>query len=112
MNQRIDQSLRAIGAKIDVDGRPFVAQVGNASQKGSVRLVEKSLSADFPARASELPVQWLKLIKDERSRVDHLAYLAGMSELPANVQDTVEAMHEAEVDPSLLLHRVWWLVKP
>lgn len=112
MNQRIDESLRAIGAKIDVDGRPFVAQVGDSTQKGSVRPAEKSLSADFPARASELPVQWLKLIEDEQSQVDHLAYLAGMSELPANVHSAVEAMNEAEVDRSLLLHRVWWLVKP
>jgi len=112
MNQRVDESLRAIGAKIDVDGRPFVAQVGDATEKGLGRPAEKSLSADFPARAATLPVQWLKLIEDEQSQIDHLGYLAGMTELPSNVTSAVEAMRGAELDPNLMLHRVWWLVKP
>ncbi|MGI9470351.1 MAG: hypothetical protein ACR2NZ_02385 [Rubripirellula sp.] len=112
INQRIDESLRAIGAKIDLDGRPFVAQVGSATDKGTAESPENSLSADFPARASSLPVQWLKLIEDEQSQIDHLGYLAGMSELPANVNSAVDAMQTAEVDSNLMLHRVWWLVKP
>ena len=46
------------------------------------------------------------------SQVNHLGYLAGENEVPANVQESVKAMKEAGVDANLLLHRVWWLMKP
>ena len=113
LNQRVDESLRAIGAKIDLNGRPFVAQVGAASDGETDKgMPASTLSSDFPARANSLPVQWLKLIEDEQSRIDHLGYLAGMSDLPPNISGAVDAMHAAKLDSNLLLHRVWWMIKP
>ena len=110
-SQRSEQVLRAIGAKIDGTGRESLAQLGRG---GSVTAVKKGkpLAADFPMKAELLPVQWLELIGDEDSQVNHLGYLAGENEVPANVQESVKAMKEAGVDANLLLHRVWWLMKP
>ena len=110
-SQRSEQVLRAIGAKIDGTGRESLGQLG---QGGSVTAVKKGkpLAADFPMKAELLPVQWLELIGDEDSQVNHLGYLAGENEVPANVQESVKAMKEAGVDANLLLHRVWWLMKP
>ena len=59
-----------------------------------------------------LPVQWLKLIEDRNRQIEHLGYLSGQNEVPAYVQESVKAMVKAEVEPNLLLHRAWWLMKP
>ena len=109
--QRADQVLRSIGARIDSSGRDSLAQIGEggAASKGKD---EKALAADYPVKAELLPVQWLKLIEDRDSQISHLGYLAGENEVPTHVQTSVEAMEEADVDPNLLLHRVWWLIKP
>ena len=103
--------LRAIGAKIDGTGRESLGQLG---QGGSATAAKKGkpLAADLPMKAELLPVQWLELIGDRDSQVNHLVYLAGENEVPTDVQESVKAMKEAGVDSNLLLHRVWWLMKP
>jgi hypothetical protein len=118
MGKRLDEAMRAIGASLDSQGRPFMAQLGSAADlPGSVKgnpktLSPKALSADFPGRADTLPVQWLARIEDEQSRVEHLGYLAGMNKVPQNVLQAAQLMQDAEVPKELLLHRVWWLLRP
>jgi hypothetical protein len=113
--QRVDQAIRAIGGKLDQEGRPFVAQLGDAGAKpsGDAAGKNKPLAVDFPVRGEALPVQWLTLIDDEQDQINHLGYLAGKRQLPKSVQDAISAMQaDEEVSKELLLNRVWWLVRP
>lgn len=110
--QRADQVMRSIGAKIDMTGKESLGQFGENSKSVKGRKNGNSLSADFPAKAEALPVQWLKLLDDLNNQIEHLGYLAGQNEVPPHVVELIEAMNEAEVDSNLLLHRVWWLMKP
>ena len=120
MAERLDVAMRAIGVKSELDsqGSPIVAQLGNpASLPGGNKpnpkaTSAKTLSADFPGRADKLPVQWLKLIEDEKSQVEHLGYLAGRNQAPERVRQAAQLMQDAEVPKELLLHRVWWLLRP
>jgi hypothetical protein len=110
---RLNEAMRAIGNKLDAEGRPFVAQIGNAPEKsGNTKDSSKSLSMDFPYRADSLPVQWLSSIKDEQSQVEHLGYLAGVDRVPSRVLEAAEAMRAASVNNELTLHRIWWLMRP
>ena len=110
-SQRTDQLLRAIGARIDSTGRDSLAQIGEGGNAAKVKS-GKPLAPDFPVKAELLPVQWLELIEDKDAQISHLGYLAGQNEVPTHVQESVKAMKEAGVDTNLLLHRVWWLMKP
>ena len=112
IHDRLDQAMRAVGAKLNTDGNPIVAQIGSpASGAGNTRSDSKSLSADFPTSTKSLPVQWLASIKDHRSQVEHLGYLAGMSQVPENILRAAETMRAAD-DHSTALNRVWWMVRP
>ena len=105
--------MRAIGNKLDAEGQPFVAQIGNTADKsGNSKGASTALSVDFPYRAESLPVQWLMSIKDEKSQVEHLGYLAGVSQVSSDVLKAAESMRAAGVNNELTLHRVWWLVRP
>lgn len=110
-SQRTDQVLRSIGARIDSTGRESLAQIGEGGSASKVKN-GKPLAADFPMKAELLPVQWLELIGDRDSQINHLSYLAGENKVPTHVQESVKAMKEAGVESNLLLHRVWWLMKP
>ncbi len=108
--RRLDESMRAIGGKLDAAGNPLLAQIGDAS--GDTRKIQSDgLSWDFPDRAENLPVQWLLPIAGTDARVDHLVYLAGKSETPSEIRMVSNAMQDAGVDEATLLNRVWWLVK-
>lgn len=111
INARADEAMRAIGMKLSADGQSFVAQIGDGGKVGAPSAASKALSVDFPYRAEELPVQWLGSIKDKQSRVDHIGYLAGFDRLPIRVSTSAESMKEAEVDETLILHRIWWMLR-
>ncbi|QDT06195.1 hypothetical protein K227x_46030 [Rubripirellula lacrimiformis] len=113
LNRRLDETMRAIGAKLDGDGNPLLAQLGDSSKgngKGKTRQADR-LSWDFPDRAESLPVQWLVPMDDLADRVNHLGYLGGMTELPKSILAAADAMQAAGVDDATLLNRVWWLVR-
>lgn len=118
--ERLDQAMRAMGGKLDQDGRPFVAQIqGSDANPPEARPAErldasnKPLAADFPVRAESLPVQWLNLIEDPQEQVDHLGYLAGMDPLPEKLKSVIARMQEDDqLSRELMLNRVWWLVRP
>jgi hypothetical protein len=123
MGERLTQVKRAIGVNLDTDGRPFVAQIVEAAEKsGSTQPgskattsrspTSKSLSADFPHSAKSFPVQWLTSIKTEESQVQHLAYLAGMNQVPGSVLEVVQEMRAAGVSNEQELQRAWWLLRP
>ncbi len=121
LQRRIDLAMQRIGAKIDgVTENSILAQgTGEASQGAEKPIKNRPVAgADFPWQASTLPVQWLSAIKDEQSQVQHLGYLAGMSDVPESVVEAAKAIRAADVggDTSdgdkLSLQRVWWLVRP
>ena len=104
--------MRVAGVRLSTDGSPIVAQIGSAADNSPNRKSDSTaLAADFPGPAKSHPVQWLSLIEDENSQVEHLGYLAGMSQVPDNVLQVAEKMRDAG-DASTSLHRVWWMVRP
>jgi hypothetical protein len=111
IRQRLDMAMRAIGAKLGADGRDIVAQIGPGTDTTSNPDADRSLAVDFPDRGESYPVQWLTQIKDQTSRVEHLAYLAGFSQVPSGVLEAAEATRAASVSDELTLHRVWWLLR-
>lgn len=110
-SQRVDQVLRGSGAQIESISGDALAQIDEGGTAGKAKN-STTLAADFPVKTELLPVQWLKLIEDRNRQIEHLGYLSGQNEVPAYVQESVKAMVKAEVEPNLLLHRAWWLMKP
>ncbi|MGB7324687.1 MAG: hypothetical protein WBD31_07435 [Rubripirellula sp.] len=110
IDRRLDEAMRSIGAKLDVNGKPLLAQIGLGGN-GDNNARSDKLSWDFPDRAETLPVQWLRLINSTDQQVDHLAYLAGHTNAPESVLKGVEAMQSANIDDATLLNRVWWMVR-
>ena len=113
--QRVDQAKRSIGVKID-SGKSFVAQASDST--GNQKRKDKQpatplINDDFPTDGSSLPVQWLRLLSEQDSRVNHLAYLAGLDQLPASIGEVVEVMdNETNEQQNLVLQRVWWMLRP
>ena len=112
MQQRLDMAMRAIGSKLGVDGQEIVAQIAPGTNKSNNRGSDRSLAADFPDRGDAYPVQWLTQIKDADGRVEHLAYLAGHSQIPKGVTAVAKATRDAGVSEPVTLHRVWWMMRP
>jgi hypothetical protein len=114
LDRRIDVAMRRTGLDIDGDNNTVLAQgSGNppvAPNRPLVRRPEKG--GDFPSRATSLPVQWISNIDSERSQIEHLGYLSGMSQAPEKFIDAAEAIRGADEDWQLTLQRVWWLVRP
>lgn len=109
--ERVAQVLRSVGASIDADGQAFVAQIGENGNSNSKSADVDNLAEDFPRRATSVPVQWLSRIQDHRSQVEHLAYLAGLSQVPNSVAQAAEVTRKVE-DDTTALHRAWWLLRP
>lgn len=108
---KLDQTLRAVGAKLEASDRELLAQWGGESTSPSVGGSSASLAWDFPDRADGPPVQWLASIESLQGRIEHLSYLAGHTGVPAMISRSVDAMQNAELDEATLLHRVWWLLQ-
>lgn len=114
LNGRIDIAMQRIGRNLDSLDSPVLAQgagsAGDRPAQSLPRLVEKG--GDFPSKASGLPAQWLSMIDSKQEQVEHLAYLAGMSNPPATLWETAMDLQRADEDWQLTLQRVWWLVRP
>ncbi|TWT54154.1 hypothetical protein Pla22_17890 [Rubripirellula amarantea] len=108
---RLDQSLRAIGAKLESSDRELLAQLGDNSESLGSGGAVNTLAWDFPDRADGPPVQWLASLDDLNSKVEHLCYLAGHTQVPAVVDRCVSAMQDAKLNDATLLHRVWWMLQ-
>ncbi len=113
LDRRIDLAMQRIGAKID-GVQPVLAQGnGETSPSPNAPMAKRPKpGSDFPGKAGELPVQWLSQVKDQRSRAEHLGYLAGMVDIPEKLSKAVDELQAADEDAELALQRVWWLVRP
>lgn len=116
VKRRVDQVTRSMGTTLNSGNPAFVAQADNSTgkpPKANRNTTATFLDDDFPTASDTLPVQWLRLIQSQDSRVDHLAYLADLYELPKEVADVVQVMDKETVeDQNLLLQRVWWMLRP
>ena len=116
MQTRINEVGRAIGAKLTKDDEQIVAQFESSSAKyyKPITAFESARLniSDLPIRETTPPVQWLNLIDDDESQIDHLAFLAGFSDAPGPIHRLAAEMRKADIDKALLLHRVWWILQP
>lgn len=109
--ERVAQVLRSVGATIDSNGQPFVAQMGDSGSRRRGPINGASLASDFPQRTDSVPVEWLRRIEDPKSQIEHVGYLGGLSVVPRPVLQAAEVTREVE-DNNTALHRTWWLVRP
>ena len=87
-------------------------EVGSKKRKNTDPANQAIEGFDFPAKAHELPAQWLSSIKSYDSRVAHLGYLANQTQLPRAVTEASAVLRETNRDDQLTLQRVWWLIRP
>ncbi|TWT74391.1 hypothetical protein [Allorhodopirellula solitaria] len=71
-----------------------------------------AMVAGLPVRATIVMPAWMGKLPDFDSRLEHIANLAGLSDVPEDVKTLASQMREAGVDESLILQRVWWIVRP
>ena len=117
MKQRIDLAMRSTGGAIQSirNNNSINAQADGSDSPGKSRPTERSDDSDsgFPTTATDLPVQWLASVEGYQNRVDHLGYLAGFNGVSKEVRQAADAMRQAEqIDETLALQRVWWLLSP
>ena len=110
-SDRLAQSMRATGAELNTKGNSIVAQIDGKNAAGNTQPDSNNLAADFPGPSKTLPAQWLARIEDETSQVEHLGYLAGMSEVPQGILDAADTMRTANGNPTALT-RLWWTLRP
>ena len=108
---KLDQSLRAIGAKLSTGNDELLAQIGSDGQSNGGNTQASTLAWDFPDRADSMPVQWLQSVDGTDARIEHLCYLAGMDQVPASIDQAAGAMRKSGLDEATLLHRIWWLAQ-
>ncbi|KAA1261796.1 hypothetical protein LF1_43560 [Rubripirellula obstinata] len=111
MLAKVDQSMRAIGSVMSMDGRSLLAQIGEGGTSTKRPQTIKALAWDFPDQADELPVQWLQSVQSMNAKIAHMCYLAGLEQVPQPIRRAADAMQKAGVDEPTLLHRVWWMAK-
>lgn len=68
--------------------------------------------AGLPVRATIVMPAWMDKLPDFDSRLEHIANLVGISEVPEDVKLLTEQMRGAGVDEALILQRIWWIVRP
>ncbi len=117
MKQRVDLAMRSTGGAIQSirNNNSINAQADDSDSPGKSRPIERSDDSDsgFPTTATDLPVQWLASVEGYQNRVDHLGYLAGFNGVSKEVRQAADAMRQAEeIDETLALQRVWWLLSP
>ena len=131
IQQKLDQILRSIGGKLETSDKQLLAQVrpedvggrdvGGLRKFGGKKQNKRgrndpthntvSFAWDYPDQADEFPVNWLSLLKDPASQIEHLCYLSERDRVPPLVERSAERMRQAEVDPFTILHRIAWLLR-
>ena len=126
VRQRVDIAMKSMGKSLgDLKGQETLANIASpgiqaspgigaqARKQGTTTSKPKTPAVTgYPYKANGLPVQWLVGIDDYQSRVDHLGYLAGVTELPDAIHEASDAIRKANRSEELALQRVWWLLKP
>lgn len=68
--------------------------------------------AGLPMRATIVMPAWMDKLPDFDSRLEHIANLAGLSDVPEEVKVLAAQMHLAGLDDALILQRIWWIIRP
>lgn len=68
--------------------------------------------AGMPVRATIVMPAWMDKLPDFDSRLEHIANLAGLSDVPEEVQVLASQMRGAGLDDALILQRIWWIIRP
>ena len=114
-NQSVGISLDAIQKETMLLAQTLDASNSNAKPKDSGAKAPAKANVtieQFPSKAVGPPVQWLTLIDDLDQKVNHLAYLAPMQQVPKSVNEVVDKMVAEKTAEPLILHRVWWMIHP
>ncbi len=88
---------------------------GSQPKKRSVTPQAKlspAMLAGLPLRATIVMPAWIVELPDFDSRLDHIAHLAGLSDVPNEARELAGQMQEAGVDEALILQRIWWIIRP
>ncbi|MEM9645479.1 MAG: hypothetical protein AAF989_10830 [Planctomycetota bacterium] len=91
---------------------------GSPARKENTDSRREIETRDFPILGgsgtdqNEYPVQWLRSIDTERSRLEHLCYLSGLTGVPKSVVEANEAMTQGQIEEPLRLRRLWWMIRP
>ncbi len=71
-----------------------------------------AMVAGLPARATIVMPAWMDKLPDFDSRLEHIANLAGLSKVPTRVKTLAEQMRAADLNETLILQRIWWIIRP
>lgn len=74
--------------------------------------VSEAALAGFPMRSTLMMPAWLEQLPTFESRRQHIAHLAGQLELEPAVADLAKQMSDAQIDETLILERIWWVIRP
>ena len=114
VRDRVEIAMNSVGGSLrDLKGGELLANIASGdyrTRKSPAVTLPKD--SGYPYKASSLPVQWLASIDNYESQVDHLGYLAGMTQLPQAIHDASKAIRQADGSDELALRRVWWLLRP
>ena len=116
--QRIELAMRRIGSEIRNDAntallaQPMLRESKNTMSQSIPKGLSFSqrLSVDFPGDDADLPVSWLRSLDDFDQQVQHLVYLAGGRNVPANLEDAAKRLRDAGTEQSAL-SRLWWILR-
>lgn len=74
--------------------------------------VSEAALAGFPMRSTIMMPAWLEQLPTFESRRQHIAHLAGHLELEPAVAKLANQMSDAQIDETLILERIWWVIRP
>ncbi|TWU19068.1 hypothetical protein [Allorhodopirellula heiligendammensis] len=94
-------------------------QLGLDALQGPQRFLPAEMPKPSPATLAGLPLRativmpaWMGKLPDFESRLVHIANLAGLSEVPDDVNMLAQQMRDAGLEEALILQRIWWIMRP
>lgn len=82
------------------------------ASRSTPREVSQAALSGFPMRSTVVMPAWLKQLPTLESRRQHIAHLAGQLELDSSTAKLANQMVDAGIDETLILERIWWIVRP
>ncbi|MEM0926475.1 MAG: hypothetical protein AAGJ83_10595, partial [Planctomycetota bacterium] len=114
--QRIDVALGRVGGRLSEGPQMILAQPLPSGERPSVKTTRRPLTfqqrleMDFPGDNAPLPVSWLRSIDGFDEQLRHLAYMADVNQVPAEIRDVAESLRRSSTDESAI-HRLWWILQ-
>ncbi|WP_404309982.1 hypothetical protein [Neorhodopirellula lusitana] len=122
-SQRLNMVAKAVQARTGTrgSGQTILAQpMGSedipadqrqSSQSASAPEVPAAVLAGMPVRASVVMPGWINQLPTFESRRDHIAHLAGKTQLTGSIVRLADQMQKAGDDEALILQRIWWIIQ-